>query len=132
MLFFGTVLFVEANYYGFIAPVLAARAPALLDAANAYAPVATLNGLLSVGFFPGVILFGVAMLRARVFPRQAGILMAIGAPLFLVGGALGQLVLEALWTVAILGALAVGLGLAWAGAAIWSGTVSSVAQPTRL
>ena len=130
MLFFGTLFFAVSNNYGFIAPVLAAQAPAMLDAINVYPPVAALNGLLIVGFFPGFILFGIATLRARVLPRQTGILMAIGSPLILVGGALGLLVFEALYTVAILGALVLGLGLAWAGYWLWSSKETSVLQPT--
>ena len=130
MVFFGTLFFAVHNNSGFIAPVLAAQAPAMLDAINAYPPVAALNGLGPICFFPGFILFGMATLRARVLPRQAGILLAIGSPLFLVGAVLGQLVFEALFIVAILGALALGLGLAWAGYWLWSSKETSVLQPT--
>jgi hypothetical protein len=129
MLFFGTLFFAVANDYGFIAPVLAAQAPAMLDAINAYPHVAALNGLLIVGFFLGLIFFGIATLRAGLLPRQTGIFMAIGSPLYLVGGALGQLLYEALWTVAILGALAIGLGLVWAGYSLWSSKETLVLQP---
>ena len=101
----------------------------MLDAINAYPPVIILNGLLTVGFFLGVILFGIATLRARVLPRQAGILMIIGSPLNMVGAVLGLLVFEALWSVAILGALALGLGLAWAGYSLWSYKEKMVLQP---
>ena len=48
MLFFGTLFFAVSNDYGFIAPVLAARASAMLEAINAYPHVAALNGLLAV------------------------------------------------------------------------------------
>ena len=130
MVFFGTLFFAVSNDFGFIAPVLAAQAPAMLVAINTYPPSATLSGLLLVCFFPGFILFGIATLRARVLPRQTGILMAIGAPLYLVGAVLGLIVFEALWTVAILGALALGLGLAWAGYWLWSSKETSVLQPT--
>ncbi len=129
MLFFGTLFFAVHNNSGFIAPVLAAQAPAMLDAINAYPPVVALNGLLAVGFFLGFILFGIATLRARVLPRQTGILMAIGALLLLVGAVLGQFVSEALFLVAILGALALGLGLAWAGYSLWSHKEELVLQP---
>jgi hypothetical protein len=129
MVFFGTLFFAVSNNYGFIAPVLAAEAPAMLDAINAYPPVVALNGLLAVGFFLGFIFFGIATMRARVLPRQTGILMAIGSPLNLVGGALGLLVFEALWIVAILGALLLGLGLAWAGYSLWSHKEELVLQP---
>jgi hypothetical protein len=129
MVFLGTVCFVESNNYGFIAPVLAARAPALLTAVNMYPSVAALNGLLIVGFFLGLIFFGLAALRARVLPFPAGILLAIGSPLYVVGGALGQLVFEALWGVAILGGVAMGLGLVWAGYSLWSNKATLVLQP---
>lgn len=129
MLFFGMVFGTVSSNYGFIAPVLAAQAPAMLDAINAYPPVAALNGLWIVGFFLGFIFFGIATLRARVLPRQAGILMAIGSPLQLVGGVLSQLVFEALFIVVILGSLALGLGLAWAGYSLWSHKERMVLQP---
>jgi hypothetical protein len=129
MLFFGTLFLAVSNNYGFIAPVLAAQAPAMLDAINAYLPVAALNGLWIVGFFLGFIFFGIATLRARVLPRQTGILMAIGSPLQLVGGVPSQLVFEALFITVILGALALGLGLAWAGYSLWLPKENLVLQP---
>lgn len=130
MLFFGTLFFAVSNHYGFIAPVLAAGAPAMLDAINAYPPVITLNGLLAVGFFLGFIFFGIATVRARVLPRQAGFLMIIGSPLNMIGSVLGLLVSEALWMVAILGALTLGLGLAWSGYSLWSHNEKRVLQPS--
>jgi hypothetical protein len=130
LLFFGTLFFAVSNDYGFVAPPLAAQAPAMLEAINAYPPVVAMNGLLIVCFFPGSILFGLTIWRAGLLPRQGGVLMAIGAPLYLVGGALGQLYVEALWTIAILGALALGVGLAWAGYALWMGYAAPVLRPT--
>jgi hypothetical protein len=121
MVFFGTLLFAVSNNFGFIAPVLAAGAPAMLDAINAFPPVATMNGLMIVGSILGFILFGIAILRARVLPRQAGILLIIGSPLTVIGGVLSLLVFGALWIVVILGALVMGLGLIWAGYTLWSG-----------
>ena len=129
MLFFGILFGTVSHNYGFIAPVLAAQAPAMLDSINAYPPVAALNGLWIVGFFLGFILFGIATLRARVLPRQTGNLMAIGSSLQLVGGVFSQLVFEALFIVVILGALALGLGLAWAGYSLWSHKEEMVLQP---
>jgi hypothetical protein len=120
MVFFGELFFVESNDYGFIAPVLAAGAPAMLDAINLYPPVATLNALVILGFFPGLSLFGIVMIRDGYFPRRAGLCLALGSPLYLVGGALGQLVNEALWSVAIFAAVLLALGLGWAGYALWS------------
>jgi len=130
MLFFGTLFIAVSHNYGFIAPVLAAQAPAMLDAINAYPSVVALNWLWIVGFFLGSTLFGIATLRARVLPRQSGILMTIGSPLQLVGGVLSQFVFEPLFIVVILGALALGLGLAWAGYWLWSSKETSVLQTT--
>jgi hypothetical protein len=129
MVFFGTLFFAVSNNYGFIAPVLAAQAPAMLDAINAYPPVITLNAFLAAGFFLGFIFFGIATLRARVFPPQTGILWIIGSPVNMAGAVLGLLVSEALWIVAILGALALGLGLARAGYSLWSHNEKVVLQP---
>jgi len=129
MLFFGTLFFAVSNHYGFIAPVLAAQAPAMLDAINAYPPVIALNGLLAVSFFLGFIFFGIATLRARVLPRQTGILMIIGSPLNIAGAVLGLFVSETFWIIAILGALVLGLGLAWAGYSLWLHNEKMVLQP---
>jgi hypothetical protein len=129
MLFFGTLFFAVSNNYGFIAPVLAAQAPAMLDAINVYPPIITLNALLAVGFFLGFIFFGIATLRARVLPRQTGILMIIGSPLNMVGVVLGLLAFEAFWIVAILGALALALGLASAGYSLWLHKENMILQP---
>ena len=129
MLFFGTLFFAVSNDYGFVAPVLAAHAPAMLNAINANPHVAVLNGLLAIGFFLGFTLFGVATQRAGLLPPQIGMLLAIGSPLFLVGGALGQVLYDALWIVAILGTLSLGLGLVWAGYSLWSSKETLVLQP---
>jgi uncharacterized membrane protein len=63
----------------FIPPALAVEAPAVLDAESP-------PGSLAFGFFFSLIVFGlgwaflgVAMLRARVYPRVAAILLIIGA-----------------------------------------------------
>jgi len=62
----------------FVAPSVAVEAPAFLDAEP--------TGLLGFGFlFSGIVvglgwaLFGVATIRARVFPRAAAIVLTVGA-----------------------------------------------------
>jgi hypothetical protein len=92
--------------------------------------MATLSILFLVCFFPGLILFGIATQRAQVLPPRSGILMVIGSPLYLVGFVLGLIFFEAFWTVAILGGLALGSGLAWAGYSLWSYREEAVLQPT--
>jgi len=128
-LFLGTLFLGVSGISGFIASVLAAQAPAMLDAINAYPSVVALNWLWIVGFFLGSTLFGIATLRDRVLPRKSSILMTIGSPLQLVGGVLSQFVFEPLFIVVILGALALGLGLAWAGYSLWSQNEKMVLQP---
>ena len=78
--FSGTVLALGAVWGQlFVAPLLAVQAPGALDTEP--------TGTLAVGFtltfliiFPlGWLLFGVATLRAQVYPRAAAILLIIGA-----------------------------------------------------
>lgn len=78
----------------FVAPTLAVEAPAVLDAEPA--------GTLAFGFLLSTTifglswaLFGVAMLRARVYPRVATILLIIGALLVIVPLPATGFVLEA-------------------------------------
>lgn len=73
--FVGTVLVAGFAWAGlFIAPYLAAHTPELLDSG---AP----PGLLPtfIPFAVGWLLFGIASLRGRVYPRWAAILLIVGA-----------------------------------------------------
>ena len=73
-------------------------------------------GLLGpIGFVLGLILFGIATIRARVFPRWAGALIGIGAVLSLFGGETGVFMILGLVSL-----LAIELGIAWMGWALWS------------
>jgi hypothetical protein len=123
LLFFGTVFFAVSGDYGFNAPVLARLAPPMLDAINAYPPVAVMDGLFVLCLLVGFILFGIAVRRSPDLSPWSGFLIAAGWPLFMLGGALSQAVLEPLWSLAILGTILMGLGLAWVGYALWSGKV---------
>lgn len=120
MAFTGITLFAISSMFGFFAPVLAAEAPETLDAINVYLPVVLLNGFVVIGFLAGFVIFGVAIARTSTLPRWSGILVAVGAPSFLVGGAIAFLVSPALWFVAVLGGLALGSGLAWCGYRMWA------------
>jgi hypothetical protein len=117
--FTGTTLIAVSGNFGFIAPVLAAESPATIDAINLYPPVVALNAVAFAGFVVGFVLFGIAMTRTATLPRSSGLLVAVGAPAQVVGFALAQTVSPALWTVAILGSLALGAGLAWSGYQLW-------------
>ena len=77
--FLGTALLVGSAWFQlFVAPFLAVEAPGALDAEP--------TGMLAVGFVLsfvvfstlGWILFGVATLRAQVYPRAAAILLIAG------------------------------------------------------
>jgi hypothetical protein len=117
--FLGTMLVAVSGNFGFLAPVLAAQSPRTIDAINRYLPEAALNGVAFAGFVVGFVIFGVAMAKTASFPRPSGVLVAAGAPTQVMGFALAQLVAPALWTLAILGSLALGAGLAWPGYRIW-------------
>ena len=48
-----------------------------------------------------------------------GVLVAVGAPAYLVGAGISVLVSTAAWPVAVLGSVSLGAGLAWAGYRLW-------------
>jgi len=78
----GGVAAVEAAVF----PVLAERAPDMLDLDG---PLLTswpflLVGVAAVGWILGLGMIGAAAARSTVFPRAAGILLAVGSVLFLV------------------------------------------------
>ena len=118
--FTGTALLAISSMFGFFAPVLAAQAPATLDAISAYPPVVIFNGLAAVGFMTGFVILGIAVAKSGAFPRWSGILIAVGAPIHLLGFGIAQLGSPALWFVAILGSLLIGSGLAWCGVRMWA------------
>ena len=118
--FAGTTLLAISSMFGFIAPVLAAEAPATLDAIASYLPVVVFNGFAAVGFMTGFVILGIAVARSKVFPRWSGPSVAVGAPLHLVGFAIALLASPAFWFVAILGGLLLGTGLAGCGYRMWA------------
>jgi hypothetical protein len=93
--FTGTALVVGAIWaLAFVAPSVASAAPGLLNVPPA--------GALGVGFMLsfvlgglGWLLFGVATLRAQVYPRAAAVLLMVGAVLTFVPVPLSALVWEA-------------------------------------
>ena len=117
--FTGTYLIAVTGNFGFLAPVLAKKSPAVLDAITQYPPVVGINGLAAITFMVGYLLFGLAMIRTASLPRLAGILVAVGAPAHLIGFGLAQLVSPALWWIAVAGSVSLGAGLAWPGYRLW-------------
>jgi hypothetical protein len=122
--FLGTTLIAVSGNFGFIAPVLAAESPATIDAINFYLPVVALNTVAFGGFVVGFVMFGTAMAKTATLPRASGFLVAVGAPFQVVGFAVAQTVAPALWTVAVLGSVALGAGLAWPGYQLWQNPAS--------
>ena len=118
--FAGTALLAISSMFGFLAPVLAAEAPATLDAIAAYPPVVVFNGIAAVGFMLGFVLLGIAVAKSGAFPRWSGILIAVGAPVHLAGFGIAQLGSPELWFLAILGSMFLGSGLAWCGYRMWA------------
>jgi len=110
--FSGTVLVFGLQWSAaFMGSWLAGAAPGLLDTEPA--------GLLAAGFMIsflllalGWLLFGLASLQARVFPRNAAVLLVVGAVLLFV-----LLMLDVPGSTVVFGA-----ALAWMGYALWSGT----------
>ena len=71
--------------------------------------------LASLVFSVGYILLGIAIARARVLPRGAGILLAVGGPIVAFSPPIG------IQAVLIVAHTLFGAGLAWAGYALWTG-----------
>ncbi len=88
-----------------VEPVLGTGAPAIIDL------------LGSLGFFIGLILFGVAVMRAGVFARWAGLLLIVGDIVFAVGSFAGS----AAPVVFVIGGVITGAGFAWLGLSLLSG-----------
>src|SRR5829696_1296768 len=123
--FFGTYLLALSGNLGFLAPVLAKEAPAMIIATGLYPPVAGLGGLAAIAFMVGYALLGIAMTRTATLPRLSGILVAVGGPAYLLGAGIALIVSPAVWPVAVLGSASLGAGLAWPGYRLWQPTTAS-------
>ncbi len=116
--FTGTYLLAVSGNFGFLAPVLAKQSPAVIDAINLYPPELGLNALAVITFIVGYALLGIAMTRTTL-PRLCGIMVAVGAPAYLLGAGISQLVSSTAWAIVVLGTASLGGGLAWAGYRLW-------------
>ena len=81
-----------------------------------------------LAFLIGLILFGVATMRAGVFPRWAGLLLIVGDVVFGVGSFAGA----AATIFELLGALITCTALVWLGLSLLSGSGASAGQPARV
>jgi hypothetical protein len=115
----GVLMYVGTTWAAaFLMPAVGRAAPAILDAPDPLAGAGVISTILisSVGW----ILFGVATLRAGVFPRWASILMLVGA--------IVPFVTQSVGVALPLGPVALGVALAWMG---YSTLVGSLA-PARV
>src|SRR5215208_1416950 len=111
--FVGTVL--VAGFFwssAFVAPILAVEAPQLLD-------VRSLPGFFRsfIVFGLGWLLFGVATLRAGIYPRAPAVLLIVGSVLIVVRLPLTSIVLDA--------------AVAWMGYVLFTGRDIAAGRPRR-
>jgi hypothetical protein len=83
--------------------------------------LSVLGGLV---FFVGLIVFGIATMRAGVLPRWAGLLLIVGDVVFAAGSFVGP----AAPTVFVVGALITCAGLVWLGLTLLSGPSGGVSS----
>ena len=113
--FLGTALVSGALWFElFITPSLAVEAPELAEAELGLAGFAITFLLVVVGW----VLFGVATLRARVYPRLAAALLIVGAVTSLVPIPLSGVVLS--------------VAVAWLGLMLFTGRGMPSEQPSRV
>jgi hypothetical protein len=122
--FIGSALFVAAlSFEAFVAPGIAASSVAATLLSDSGPLFGGLFGLVllftSSAFALGMILLGVSILRTRALLRWAGILLIVGAPLLAFWPPLPHIA-------GTLGALALGIGYAWLGYALWVRTAEQV------
>ena len=112
--------------FAYLFPVFAIGVPefvAQIDAGQVEpaGPIIVIFFLVDIVFLIGVILFGAATLRAGVLPRRAVTVMLVGAVTLSISDFLPGFVAPA-------SALLTGLGFAWLGYALWSGTEEHTRQ----
>ncbi len=117
--FLGTAMVMGAVWAQlFVAPSLALEAPGFLEAEQVAGPVDlgfTLTfALVAVGW----LLFGLATLRARVYPRAAAIVLMVGAVVGFIPVPLSGIVLD--------------VAVAWLGFILFTGRDEAVQQPSRV
>jgi hypothetical protein len=105
---------------------IAGASGAEVDAVFAAGVSGALSMLGGLAFFVGLILFGIAAVRAGVFPRWAGLLLIAGDVVFGAGDFFGS----AAPIVFVVGALITCAGLVWLGLALLSGRSGASARQT--
>lgn len=113
--FIGTVFFTGFFWANlFVAPALAVGAPEFLDHGGRFPGFRTSLLIYAVGW----LLFGLASLKARVYPRAPVIVLIVGAALDLFGAPLSGLVIDAAFV--------------WLGFSLFSGRVTPVERTPRV
>ena len=113
--FAGTVLFTGFFWANiFVAPALAVGAPEFLDQGGRFPGFRLSLIIYAVGW----LLFGLASLKARVYPRAPVVALIIGAALDLFGAPLSGLVIDAAFV--------------WLGFSLFSGGAASARQTPRV
>ncbi len=113
--FLGTALLAGFSWaQAFVVPFIATQSPALLETE----PLGSILSFLT--FTAGWLVFGIATLRAGVYPRAAAIVLIIGAVLPFIG-----FILPA-------SAFIFGIGVAWLGFVLFAGRGASTEQPSRV
>jgi hypothetical protein len=117
----------------FVLPLLTTVAPTFVEsvmgmASGAGGPMnlgafATIYSLVSVLYLLGLLLFGIALFRARILPRWAAALLAFSGPLAIIMVALLPHQFERL------AAMPMGIALAWLGYALWSEQRAQGSEP---
>ncbi|TFD62592.1 hypothetical protein E3T39_01180 [Cryobacterium suzukii] len=115
----------------FIAPLIAKDAPQLAGdfvglfgrhpAVTDLGPLAALPAVGGALYVIGALVFGIAILRARILSRGAGILLIVAAALTPVAGLLPH-------TIERMAAIPMGLALIWLGYSLWSVQRKNTAQ----
>lgn len=126
-LMFGFFFLLQASFNfaeAFIAPLFVADAPQVsvdfvglfgrYAAVTDLGPLAALPDVAGLLYVGGALLFGIAVLRARVLSRGAGILLIAAAAITPIAGVLLPHTLERL------AAVPMGLALVWLGYSLWS------------
>ncbi|MDQ4129283.1 MAG: hypothetical protein M3151_15275 [Actinomycetota bacterium] len=113
---------------GVVLVEIAGASGAEVEAVLAAGLPATLALLAGLSFLVGLILFGLATMRAGVFPRWAGLLLIAGDLVFGLGSFAGS----AATVFEILGAAITCAALVWLGASLLSGSGASAGRPVRM
>ena len=115
--FVGTTLLATEEFQSAtVMPLIAAKAPTLLEGTSTAGAALAFGLVFLVSFLLGYLLLGIATVRAHVLPRWSGLVLIFGLLLSL-GGSISHLV-------GVAAAIVFGAGLAWMGYSVWSGVAT--------